>query len=134
SFLGQLAGFALGMLAQSPRLSATMKMVVVEALAHADEFLRKDHAASAPADPFASLGGMARVLIDDRNNVVLRELKSVIANEHKVHDVAVFYGAGHMVDLEARIIGELGYKPGADVWTTAIRADPKDAGRTPDEA
>src|SRR5262249_19562172 len=85
SFLGQLAGFALKILAQSPQLSATVKMVVVEGLGHADDFLRAGGAsASGPAGAFAGLGNMAKVLIDDRNNVVVRELRDVIANEKKV--------------------------------------------------
>ena len=42
--------------------------------------------------------------------------------------------ADRMADLEARIVEELEYQPDHDSWAPAIRADPRDAGMSPEEA
>ena len=42
----------------------------------------------------------------------------------------MFYGAGHMHDLQNRLEDELGYRPAETVWYPAITEDAKAAGLT----
>jgi len=76
----------------------------------------------------AQLGkGFGDVIINDRNQVVIDDLKNIIANEPQTKSIAVFYGAGHMNDMVERLETQLGYRqaPGAenDRWLTAISVD-----------
>ena len=47
--------------------------------------------------------------------------------------IGIIYGAGHMADLEARILGELGYEPADGGWLTAMRVDLDESGISPME-
>jgi pheromone shutdown protein TraB len=67
--------------------------------------------------------GLAKVLIEDRNQVVVDDLKAVIADRPGLRTVAIFYGAGHMADLARRLQAQLGYQPGDTTWLTAMEVD-----------
>jgi len=56
------------------------------------------------------------LLIVRRNAVVLKRLKEVPAG---TRTVAVFYGAGHLPDLERRIVEDLGYRRAGARWLTS---------------
>ena len=56
------------------------------------------------------------VLITERNRVVMRRVNDVIAQGLK--RLAVFYGAGHMPDLESRLLLE-GFAKGESIWADA---------------
>ena len=40
----------------------------------------------------------------------------------------MFYGAGHMADLELRLCRELGYRPAEDRWLLAFGVNPRAMG------
>ncbi len=67
--------------------------------------------------------GLMDALIKDRNAVVIRDLQRVLAQTNPPASVAIFYGAGHMADLESRLVGELGYAPDSTTWHRAIEVD-----------
>jgi len=76
----------------------------------------------------AQLGkGFGEVIINDRNQVVIDDLKKLIANEPQTKSIAVFYGAGHMDDMVDRLKDQLGYEPttgdDAERWLKAISVD-----------
>ena len=66
---------------------------------------------------------LMRVLIEQRNAVVVRDLRSVLRRMPKPRSVAIFYGAGHMVDLERRVVKELGLRAVEDRWLRAFSVD-----------
>jgi len=72
-------------------------------------------------------GGFAEVLIDERNQIVMDDLKRVINTEPAVKSVAIFYGAAHMPDFVARLKDQLNYEPvpgpAGSEWITAIEVD-----------
>lgn len=121
SLMGRLAGLVLGVIEGNPRLAATMKVMLITTLSNADAAM-------------AQLGrggeGLMRVIIEERNHVVVRDLAEIIEREPGVRDVAVFYGAGHMDHLERELVRELGYRPGETEWMPAISVDLKAAGLT----
>jgi hypothetical protein len=67
--------------------------------------------------------GLAEVLIDERNQVVVDDLKAAIAGEPGLRSVAIFYGAGHMPDLAERLRAQLGYVPAETTWLRAMEVD-----------
>ncbi len=98
---------------------SAMKLVGIETLARADELM-----AAMPL----GLEGWLEVLIDRRNDVVLEELAAVLEEEPELARVAVFYGAGHMADLEQRLVTGLELVPLEEVWLPAVVLEYEGAG------
>ena len=121
SLMSKLAGMVLGFIESSPALRAQAKVALVQVLATAD-----------PAQSGAALGksgaGLMKVIIEDRNEVVLGDLAEIIKREPKVRTVAAFYGAGHMADLETKLVERFGYQPGEVLWMNAVTLDAKELG------
>ena len=121
SVLAKLGGFVLGFIEASPALRATMKVTLVEVLANAD-----------PQASGAALGkgggALMKVIIEDRNDVVLDDLAKIMAGEPRVKTVAAFYGAGHMADMEKKLVGRYGYEPGEVVWIDAVLLNAEEMG------
>jgi hypothetical protein len=62
---------------------------------------------------------MQDLIIVERNKAVMKDLQTTIATK-KPRTIAIFYGAGHMEDMEKRLITEMAYKPAEERWFTAI--------------
>jgi len=79
-----------------------------------------------------SLGpGIAKlmtVLIEDRNRIVMADLKKVLAGPNPPSSIALFYGAGHMDNMERALVGGLGYKAVGEIWLAAFGVDYVEAG------
>lgn len=121
SFLAKASGFLLKIIGSSPTGRAMVKIMLADTLTQADKLL-----AMQP-------GGMAElmeVIIVERNNAVIQDLRSIIKDESDINNVAIFYGAGHFGDLEARIVDELGYTYESTIWIPAITIDLAEAGLT----
>ncbi|MEK6703451.1 MAG: hypothetical protein AABZ53_14415 [Planctomycetota bacterium] len=127
-FMGKLAGFMLNMVGKSPQLSATMKLMMVEMLSAPDLLGGMGGAGG------ANLAALMKVIVVERNIVVLDDLKRVIEKEPGVKTVSIFYGAGHFFDMEKRLVTDMGFEPVGDTWSPAISVDPKVAGYTPEQS
>jgi hypothetical protein len=73
----------------------------------------------------AFLGGDDSVILADRNTAAMKVLEQTL-KDGKAKQIAIYYGAAHMPDMEKRLTG-LGFKKTATEWRTAwdlrIRAD-----------
>lgn len=127
SFAAKFAGFMLRLVTASEQSRAMTKLMMVEMLGSADQLL------AAGAGGMGNAAGFMKVLIDDRNAVVVADLERIIETEPDVRTVGILYGAGHLADLEARLV-QLGYKPVADEWFAAITVDLAASGMTQDQA
>jgi len=58
-----------------------------------------------------------RMLIRDRNQKALRVLQTEMAKGRK--RIAIFYGAAHMLDFEARLHADFGLEPAGQEWLSA---------------
>jgi len=67
--------------------------------------------------------GFAEVIIDERNQIVIDDLKQLIERETPLESVAILYGAGHMPDMARRLGEQLGYEPNGARWLRAIEVD-----------
>jgi aspartokinase-like uncharacterized kinase len=91
---------------------------MMEMLSRADELLNR-----APG----KMGAMMGVLLEDRNAVVLEDLKNAIA-EPGVKSVAVIYGGGHLPSMQRHLVEDFGYRPAGDTWRAAMQVDAKSVG------
>ncbi len=75
--------------------------------------------------------GFERVLIEQRNQIVIDDLRVILERERDVRSVAIFYGAAHMPDMAERLTDQLGYRPHAEQWFTAFEVDLDESAMTP---
>lgn len=95
-------------------IADTIKVVMIEMLGDEDVVQ-------------ASLGqlddGFVDVIIVERNTAVMDDLERVLADAKPGESIAVFYGAGHMPDLDVQLRERFAYVPRATVWDRAIEVD-----------
>lgn len=129
SMMSKLAGMVLMFVKASPQMAATTKLMLLEAMTNADKI--GEDAAPGAKGPMAQMNAMMKVIVKDRNVVVLDDLKKIIADEPGIKSVAIFYGAGHMKDLEQHLVTDLGYKFDSEQWFPAMSVNPAAAGLKP---
>lgn len=117
SFSAKLAGFILNFISRSPQLSSMMKLMLMDMLEFAEQSDLLEQ----------QLDATHKVIVEGRNDVVIEYLHETIADHPEYKDIAIFYGAGHMVGLEEDLI-EMGYTPSGDHWTQAMLVRPEDTG------
>ena len=77
---------------------------------------------------------LLRIIIESRNQKVIGDLRIVLQRIPSYGTVAIFYGTGHMDDMERRLRTELHYRPAGEEWLTAFAVDLAQSGITPAEA
>jgi hypothetical protein len=112
--LGRLVQEGVRLLAADARLQARTKLTFIEVLGR----LQGDLARAQALPP--ELTDLLKVLIHRRNQKVVKDLRRALERKNGPGSVAVFYGAGHMADLERRVCRQLGYRPVRSVWLTAF--------------
>jgi len=125
--MGGIAKIGFAILRSSPRMQGTMKVMMMEMLQQVGDDMTK--LKQVPE----SMKALMKVLIEDRNQIVIDDLKKELASKKAAdapQSIAVWYGAGHMKDMEARLVKQLKYKPVATIWLPAITTDLKSAGMT----
>jgi hypothetical protein len=103
--------------------SDAMKVVMIEMLG--DESLEAGGALD---------DATMKAIIQDRNHYVMDDLVRLVEREPALGSIAVFYGAGHMKDLEARLEKRLGYVPLDEKprWFRAFGVDLEKSHLSPD--
>lgn len=66
---------------------------------------------------------MYELMVVTRNDFVIDDLKWLLKQEEAPERVFVLYGAGHMLDIETRLMGDLGYRLDSTKWLTVCVAD-----------
>lgn len=108
-----------GLLEQDPATAGMFRgLVKVMAILMLSEPGLAQSADAATMDP-----AVAKAIVLDRNGEVLRDLEAVLAEKERPKTISIFYGAGHLEDLENRICERYGYVPGETRWIPAIRGD-----------
>jgi hypothetical protein len=125
SLVGALVQVGLKFIGFSPKLRAMTKTVLIETLGGLDG----DLAQIKGLPP--GIERLLTVIIQERNKVVLSDLASELRSPHPPASIAIFYGAGHMLDLENRLRSQLAYRPSSERWLTALSVDTSAAGLSP---
>jgi hypothetical protein len=127
SFLGGLFKIGLQFIAASPQMQAVAKLTLIEAVGR----LKGDLSDVQGLPP--DWKQLIKVLIEARNQNLMADLKAELKKIPPSGSIAVFYGVGHMDDLEKRVTGDLHYRPADDTWLTAFSVDSSKSGLSPAE-
>jgi hypothetical protein len=127
SFMNVVMQFGLGILASSPKLQAMSKVTLIELITE----MGGDPSRLGAISP--ELKQLLDVLIARRNQRVVDDLKKALKEVGRKGSVSVFYGTGHMPEMETRLRKELHYRPVEDVWFSAISVNLTAAGISPSE-
>jgi hypothetical protein len=127
SFLGSLVKVGIEFIGASPKLQALTKLSLIEAVGE----LKGDFSTMRGMPP--ELSQLVRVLIQARNQHVIGDLKTELKSLPRSGSIAIFYGAGHLEDMQQRVTGELHYQPTENVWFTAFSVNFQKANLSPAE-
>lgn len=95
-------------------ISDTLKVLLIEMFS--DETMLKQGLQQFGA-------GFEDVIVGQRNQIVIDQLKSIRQLEPEIESVGIFYGAAHMSDMADRLKDQLGYEASEQTWVTAIEVD-----------
>jgi hypothetical protein len=115
--MAESLGALVGLMGSTPEMRETTKLMLIEALGQAGEII--DIAKAASPD----IKDLFEVLITERNEEVIRQLKAQLPKLAAGKSIAVFYGAAHMDEIARRLTTQLNYQPAAREWDTAFTAD-----------
>ena len=124
SFSASVLRFATRIIGASPRLRAIVKLVLIETIGRIEGDLSKMRGLG------PEMSELMRVLIDERNRIVIGDLSRALASDDPPGSISIFYGAGHMSDLERRLMDRLGYRPADQRWLPAFTAKLSETGLT----
>ena len=127
SFMGAIAKLVVTFLGSNPKLQAITRLALIETLGE----VKGDFSQVKGMPP--ELQRLVKVLIEARNQAVLDDLKGELKKKNPPRSIAIFYGAGHMEDMEKRLERELKYRPADQFWLTAFSVDLEKAGVTKTE-
>jgi hypothetical protein len=128
SLLGSLFKMGMQLIAASPEMQAVAKLTLIEAVGR----LKGDLSDVQGLPP--DWKQLIKVLIEARNQNLMADLKAELKKAPASGSIAVFYGAGHMDDLEKRVTGDLHYLPADEIWLTAFSVNLRKSGISPAEA
>ena len=128
SLFGTLLKAGFKLVGGNPKLQAMTKLALIEALGS----IRGDisRMKSLPED----MQRLMEVLIQTRNDAVLKDLRAELKRAAPPASISIFYGAGHMDDMERRVRREFGYRAESDLWLPAFTVDYVKAGLSVIEA
>jgi len=122
STFGAIMKGMMQLIGSSPRLQALTKLAFIEVLG-AIKF-DPGNMKGLPPD----MQELMHVLIVERNKVVVADLKAELQRARPGQSIAIFYGAGHLPDLELRLKKEFRLRPVEDVWLPAFSVNTAKAG------
>ena len=120
--IGTMIGGFISTLGKSAEMQEMVKVVLVEVLGRAGEFIGLAQTMS------PQLRDLFEVILTERNAVVVADLRQQLATLKPEQTVAIFYGAAHMDEISKRLRDELHYVPAKQQWDTAFTANPEKAG------
>ncbi len=122
SLFGTLLKAGFKLVGNNPKLQAMTKLALIEALGGIRGDLSRMR--SLPED----MQRLLEVLIQSRNAEVLRDLRAELKRATPPASISIFYGAGHMEDMERRIRHEFGYRTDGNQWLPAFTVDYEKSG------
>lgn len=128
SFLSSLFKWGLDLIGSSPKLQGMAKLTMIEAIGN----LNGDLAEMKGLPP--DMTQLLKVLIEARNEKVVKDLQDGMKTVPRKGSIAVFYGAAHMENLEKHLVNELHLRPAGEEWLDAFSLDLKKSGVTASEA
>lgn len=121
-WVGRVLGVGARWIRQNPRMQTATRLLLVELMGRLEGQI--------PDSPVLPDGirEVMRVLIQERNRKVHEDTLAWLGKESAPESLAIFYGAGHMPDLERLLRNSPGVRAGRTQWFTAFDVDPDAAG------
>jgi hypothetical protein len=117
SWFDSLLQLALRFLGANPKLQALGRLALIELLGQ----IQGDPSQLQGMPP--EMKQLLEVLLQRRNEKVIADLKLVLPRFGPTGSIGIFFGTGHMPDLEARLRRELKYRPAQQIWFTVFEVD-----------
>ncbi len=127
SWVDMLLQFGLRLLGSDPHLQALSKLALIDMIGQ----MQGDPAQLRGLPP--DLKQLLDVLIQERNRKVLVDLKTELKKTPRPASIVLFYGTGHMPDLERGLRQQLKYRPTGELWFTALSVNLARTGISPAE-
>src|SRR5207247_5363273 len=125
SVVAWIMNAAFRMIGSNPKLQGLMKLMMVETLGRFEGNMAEYQ--GLPPE----WQRLIQILIEKRNDAVLKDLSAEFGKKNGPRSVAIFYGAAHMDNFERRLKRELSYRGGAALWFPAFSVDLQKAQITP---
>ena len=122
SVFGALASGLFQIIGSSPKLQAMTKLALIEVFGQI-----KGDMAQMQGLP-QEMQRLFEVLIRERNNTVIADLREELRRVQPTDSIAIFYGAGHLVDMEKRLRHDLHYVPVDELWLPVFSVNTERAG------
>ena len=122
SLLDTILRMAMRFLVANPKLQSLSKLALIETIAE----MKGDPSQLRGLPP--QMEQLLEVLVQKRNQKVLDDLKTELKSNKARKSIAIFYGTGHMPDLESRLRKELRYRPAGQLWLTAFSVNLTNSG------
>jgi hypothetical protein len=117
SWFDLLIQAALRFVGANPKLQAFGRLALIDLLGQ----LQGDPSRLQGMPP--ELKQLLEVLLERRNEKVIADLKLQLPQIGRRGSIAIFFGTGHMPDLERRLRRDLKYRPVTQIWFTAFEVD-----------
>jgi len=117
SWFDALLQVALRLLGANPKFQALGRLALIDLLGQ----IQGDPSRLQGLPP--EMKQLLEVLLERRNEKVIADLKAQLPKTDRHGSIAIFFGTGHMPDMEKRLRSELNYRPVSDVWFTAFDVD-----------
>ncbi len=127
TFMNTILKLGLGFLGASQKLQAMGRLAMIEVLGQIQGDPSQLHGLPPQMEDLLS------VLLQRRNQKVFHDLNANLRDLGSNDSIAVFFGTGHMPDLERRLRSDLHYRPGRQMWLTAFSVNLAKTGITPAE-
>jgi len=127
SWFDALLQMALRLLGTNPKFQALGRLALIDLLGQ----IQGDPSRLQGLPP--DMKQLLEVLLQRLNDKVLSDLKSEVAKLGRHDSVAVFFGTGHMPDLEMKLRSQLKYRPERQIWFTVFQVDLAAAKISPSE-
>ena len=108
---------AVQFIGSNPNLQAFTRLMFIDAIGN----IKGDFSEIQGLPP--EMQHLLKVLIEARNQNVVDDLKAELKVVPRSGSIAVFYGTGHMDNMEKSITRQLHYRPDGDIWLTAFAVD-----------
>jgi hypothetical protein len=117
SWFDSLLQLALRFLGANPKFQALGRLALIDLLGQ----IQGDPSRLQGLPP--DMKELLEVLLQRRNEKVIADLKARLPEIGRHGSVAIFFGTGHMPDMEKRLRAELKYQPADELWFTAFGVD-----------
>jgi hypothetical protein len=117
SWFDALVQVGLRFIGASPKLQGLAKLALIDTICE----IQGDPSRLQGLPP--EMKQLLDVLLQKRNQKVMADLGGELKKPRPHDSIAVFFGTGHMPDLERRVRQELHYCPGSQLWLTAFSVD-----------